>query len=550
MSKAAKKSIWITAIALLLIGIAMWLRYISRSIDGTYGITQIRSGIYIILLSAWGVSVRNRIIQVQIRRYLLAISGLMIFWLMLRTVKYSVSMTDLRRYLWYGYYIPLLFIPLLSMWVARSLGKPQDYRIPFSKWLFYLTAGLLLLLVLTNDLHQWVFTFPDAGLSDDAYSYGPGYYVVAAWEILCAAAAMGMILLKCRLPHSRTFLCLPLIPFALSLAYCYAYVTRIRWVWVLAGDMTVAQCLMIVGIFESCIWCGLIPSNLGYEELLEVTDLPIQITDRDYRVQHASATMKEPLENRRLQQMTSDSLLLDENTLLKRHRLRWGYVFWKEDITELNKLRQRLEQTREELRDMGDVLAAENEQQAKWLKLTEENRLYDMMEKQTACQIGMLKRWLDELKETDDPGRARYLLGQVIIIGTYIKRRNNLIFIGVQQGEISIRELRLCLNESMENLTLHGVNCRISVKGEGRLSVEQAAQIYDLFEAVVEESLPTLQCILFFVDAEKTEKEIHLSVQCNEVLCHLKERFPGLMLEEEEGLSYLTWNMKKTGGEW
>lgn len=54
MSKAAKKSIWITAIALLLIGIAMWLRYISRSIDGTYGITQIRSGIYIILLSAWG----------------------------------------------------------------------------------------------------------------------------------------------------------------------------------------------------------------------------------------------------------------------------------------------------------------------------------------------------------------------------------------------------------------------------------------------------------------------------------------------------------------
>ena len=69
--------------------------------------------------------------------------------------------------------------------------------------------------------------------------------MVAAWEILCAAAAMGMILLKCRLPHSRTFLCLPLIPFALSLAYCYAYVTRIRWVWVLAGDMTVAQCLHI-----------------------------------------------------------------------------------------------------------------------------------------------------------------------------------------------------------------------------------------------------------------------------------------------------------------
>lgn len=49
---------------------------------------------------------------------------------------------------------------------------------------------------------------------------------------------------------------------------------------------------------------------------------------------------------------------------------------------------------------------------------------------------------------------------------------------------------------------------------------------------------------------KKRKKKIHLSVQCDEVLCHLKERFPGLMLEEEEGLSYLTWNMKKTGGEW
>ena len=72
-----------------------------------------------------------------------------------------------------------------------------------------------------------------------------------------------------------------------------------------------------------------------------------------------------------------------------------------------------------------------------------------MMEAQTARQIAMLQERLTELKNTDDPAQAERLLGQIIVIGTYIKRRNNLIFVGVQRGSISVQELRLCLNESV-----------------------------------------------------------------------------------------------------
>ena len=38
-----------------------------------------RSVIYIVLFTAWGISVRRRIIQSQVRRYLTAISVLMVF---------------------------------------------------------------------------------------------------------------------------------------------------------------------------------------------------------------------------------------------------------------------------------------------------------------------------------------------------------------------------------------------------------------------------------------------------------------------------------------
>ena len=493
-------------------------------------------------------SVRVRIVQTQVQRYLLAISMLMVLWLLLRSVKFSIDNTDVERWLWYFYYVPILFIPMLSVFVSQSLGKSEDFHLPRWTKLLYVPTVLLLLLVLTNDLHQRVFSFPSGILSDAAYRYERGYFFVLGWELFCAALSLFMIVTKCRIPHTKRVRLLPLVPFALSLAYVYAYAEKIHWVWVLAGDMTVAQCLMIAGIFESCIQCGLIQSNLGYDELFEATSLPVQITDRALCPQFVSAAMQQPLPQSELRSMQQDSVHLGGDTLLKRHALRRGWVFWKEDVSELNQLRQELEMTRDELRDTGDILAAENAQRARLLKLTEENRLYDMMEAQTARQISMLRDRLTELQRTEDPKRARRLLGQVILIGTYIKRRNNLIFVGVQRGAISAQELRLCLNESVENLNLYGVDCKAFVHGDRQLTIEQAAQAYDLFEAVVEAGLESLRSLLIFIEAG-SEAELRLCAADTRSLSGLQEQFPGVEWElEEDGLQYIVRKLGTSGG--
>ena len=312
--------------------------------------------------------------------------------------------------------------------------------------------------------------------------------------------------------------------------------------------MTVAQCLMIAGIFESCIQCGLIQSNRGYDELLEATTLPVQITDETFCTKHASVTMRPPLPQSELRQIRQDTVQLDDDTLLKRHKLRRGWAFWKEYVSELNQLRQELELTCDELRDVGDVLAAENAQHARLLKLTEENRLYDMMEAQTARQIAMLQERLTELKKTDDPARAERLLGQIIVIGTYIKRRNNLIFVGVQRGSISVQELRLCLNESAENLCLHGAECSALIKGDGQLSIEQATAAYALFEAVVEAELDSLRSLLVSIEVGDA-LHMNLCISGEAPLRHLKDPFPALEWEEDEdGLQYVMLRVEKSGG--
>ena len=548
MSKATKKSIRYGICAALLIALAMWTRWASRTDFHDHGWNYLRSGIYVFLFGAWGLSIRFRIVQTHVRRYLLMIAALMMLWLLLRSVKFSIDNVDAERLLWYCYYVPMLFIPMLSMFVSLSLGKPEDFQLPRWTKLLYLPTALLLLLVLTNDLHQCVFFFPSGIMSDQDYRYKAGYFLVVMWEFLCAVVSITMILRNCRIPHSRRFRWLPLVPLVMSVGYAVAYARGTYWVWVIAGDMTVTLCLIFASIFESCIQCGLIQSNLGYDELFEATSLPVQITDRALCPQFVSAAMQEPLPQSELRSMQQDSVHLGGDTLLKRHALRRGWVFWKEDISELNQLRQELEMTRDELRDTGDILAAENAQRARLLKLTEENRLYDMMEAQTARQISMLRDRLTELQRTEDPERARRLLGQVILIGTYIKRRNNLIFVGVQRGAISAQELRLCLNESVENLNLYGVDCKAFVHGDRQLTIEQAAQAYDLFEAVVEAGLESLRSLLIFIEAG-SEVELRLCAADTHSLSGLQEQFPSVEWElEEDGLQYIVRKLGTSGG--
>ena len=222
MSRATKKSFLYALGALALIAFALWLRYASRHIFHSPAVSYLRSGIYVFLFSAWCYSLWIRIVQTQVRRYLLAISVLMVLWILLRSIKFSIENTDAERRLWYFYYFPMLFIPMLSVFVSRSLGKGEDFRLPrWTKLLYYPTL-LLLLLVLTNDLHQQVFSFPSGVLSDQEYRYEGGYFFVLVWDALCAGSAFLSMAKNCRVPRSRRIRWLPLVPLALSLAYACA----------------------------------------------------------------------------------------------------------------------------------------------------------------------------------------------------------------------------------------------------------------------------------------------------------------------------------------
>lgn len=506
----------------------------------------VRALIYIGLLAAWGISVQTRIIQTQVRRYLLVIAGLMLLWLTLRTVKYNTYHMTAERFLWYGYYLPMLFIPVLAVLVALSLGKPENYRLPKWTHFLYLPSALLFLLVLTNDLHQLVFFFPTGVLSTREYDYGIGYYVVLAWMVLCAAAALVIILAKCRIPQSRRYLWLPVVPFALALGYCAAYIKGVYWVWLLAGDLTVSMCLFITAIFESCIQCSLIQSNTHYAELFHASTIGALITDRDFSVACAAENARS-VDSQTLMAAAESPVVTADGIRISEAPIRWGHVFWEDDISPMLAVLKELDDTREELQSYGSILQAENAQKARRKKLEEQERLYRAMQEKAAAPAVRLSNLAKALQGVQDADAARFLLWKMTVIGAYLKRRSNLIFLADRDGMVPVSEVALCLNESMDNLRLHVRRCASRLDFEGELRLETAAALYDFFEAAIELAMDDLSGAAANVTRKEDACVLSLMLQCGTDLTSLRAAYPDAFVENEDGVWYCTLSVREGG---
>ena len=459
-----------------------------------------RSVIYIMLFAAWGISVCRRIIQPQVRRYLTAISALMVFWVTARTLRHLFAETPWAlRHLWYLYYLPMLFIPLLALFVALSLGKPDNFRLP--KWtaLLYIPTAALLLLVLTNDLHQLVFRFPeDAVVWMNEYRYGIVYFPVVGWMVLCALTALVIMLVKCRVPNSRKVLVLPFVPVVLSVIYGALYIFQLPWLRLIAGDVTVVFCLLIAATLESCIQCGLIQSNTHYNDLLLSCTLRVQLTDPEYQ-RLLSSRSAEPIPLQIMRQTETGPVRLDGGLRLSGAPVRGGHVLWTEDVSELLEVLEELQDVKDSLEDNNALLRAEYTLKAREAHIAEQDRLYNIIQRETAPRIKLLAELTDAFETMGDEAQRKQILGKMAVIGAYLKRRSNLIFLADKTPLFQEKELHLTFGESMDNLELCGITCGLLSELEGPVEARQLMKMYDLFEEIVERSIDTMSTITVWI---------------------------------------------------
>ena len=469
-------------------------------------LSGIRTAIHVSLLVSWFVSLHRRLVNVRIRRLVLSSASLMAFWLVAKTVKYEflASSSDfLGRYMWYSYYIPMLLIPLLGAFIVAHIGQPEDYRPP--KWMkyLYIPAFALLALVFTNDIHQWVFRFYN-GIEnyDRDYQHGIFYFIIMAWYILWSIYFVVMLLKKCRVPGSKKVQALPLWIVLASVGFWILYVLQKPKV-----DLTVIDCLIITALLESALQTGMIPSNANYQQIFDVTTIPILIVDEAYQVHYVSAGAT-PVSEAQMRQSADGAVNLGD-TLLNSAPISGGWVVWQDDIRQINALYQQLQDTLEQLNEESILIQAEAEVKKNRAKTDEQNRLYDRIAAEVEPQLIQVERLLQQIEA--EPENTKKLLVQVCVIGSYIKRRGNLLLLAEEDSQINARELEYAIRESLDNLQLGDVSAALVSDCAGKIPSHCIVAAYDFYEKTLEQLLPVITAMM--VNLSCRDGSIHINIQ-------------------------------------
>lgn len=504
-------------------------------------LTLLRSMIYLCLFMAWGISLKMRIQQKQVQKYMIGAAVLIVFWIFVRSLRFMIfTVPPAPRYLWYMYYLPLLALPTSALMVALSIGKSDDYRLPQHVVMLWTIPALLFLLVMTNDLHQFVFKFPAEQSFmewNNDYSYGFGFVLVTAWELISSVTAFAMLLKKCRLPWNRRLAWLPAVPLALSFLYLGMYGFNFKWFFLFFGDMTVVQSLLCAATLEGCIQFGLIQSNSHYGELFEaVNGCSAQITDRDFKVKFL-ATDAESFSEERIRAAEKAPLRLDDGKVLHTMPVSGGYAVWTEDNAELIALAEELGDLQEELKDRNELLRYEYEREKVRKEIEEQNRLYDLLQSVTQKQIDGIAALVKEYQQSGDKSSesARCILAKIAVLCSFIKRRKHLALSNYKDYRIPAEELRSAFRESMQTLELLDVSHSFYFAETELLDGSEATALYDFFEDVIEAALDSLRSVNVRISRFGGRRRIAVTLECEAELSALARDYPGAELDNDEG---------------
>lgn len=501
--------------------------------------------IYLGILVSWGMSVYDGIVSKAIRRHLIGLVCLMIFWILMRTLRFTVfhHVFPVGQWCWYAYYVSMILIPQLCLFATKHIGKPEEYRLPKIWYLMYIPSALLIAGILTNDMHQLAFRF-HLGYEAGWYEYQRSYlyYAAVIWIFSCIALMIGEVVKRCRIPGQKKMIWLPIAMLGIGVLYTVLYTMDSDIFGFI--EMTAALCFMVVAIWESCIKTGLVQSNTNYDEFLKYSGLGVAVVDRNGTVYYRSEDAL-PLTRLQMQEAQKGSIMMDGGIRVSSSEIRGGYALWQEDLSELQDILEELRALRIDLEDANTVSMQNYQMDKKIRTLAEKNRLHDKLHKQTAHQIDLLNDWLKRLIDSDDLKEKEDLLRRIVVVGAYLKRRNNLILVNEQKGIIKSEELNLSIQEMMNNLQLAGISCACSVQLDRDLPADAAMKLLDFYEDVVEHAFDGLSCLVARFFTRGTCFYGCIDVQCDLDLSVLRSDEISVSNPEE---NFFTLSYKLEGG--
>lgn len=517
--------------------VVAYLFYLPKTVTGLDGSVRrpIRLGIQLLLVWAWCSSARRRVIHLSIRRYLTAISALMVFWLVVRYVKWEMTYPDSWEvYLWYLFYLPMIFVPLMIFLCASGMRRNDDAHLPKSNYCLLGIGTVLFLLVLTNNLHELAFDFIAEPTSQSGkYHYGPIYIMIFIWCTFCIGGALYHIIRRSRILRPRQGLVLMLLA-GVYVLYIVAYLlwSNTLFIQQYLSDMTTVYCYGIILFFELCLFYRLIPNNTGYEAMFSASYLHAAIENAEGSLLVRSQDYDDLPANVRRQSCNASVLM--GHYKVSSARVLDGRIYWQEDVSGLLDAIAALEEVKLELEGSNELKKIEAELAKKQQRVLEMNRLCDRIQAETSEQINRLSALITACDAAKSDEEKLPILKQMVVVGAYLKRRSNLLLLSEKGAVVPPTELMLCFRESMEALEATGVITNLSCAVRGCLPIRTAMQLYDAFERFLDAAFPGLTALVVHLDEDGADYLLRINTDADADLTALSDSLPWEMQIERD----------------
>ena len=544
----AKKNLIMLAIIIPLLYLAAGILQIFDSRMNNFFNTafNLLSGFILISLGIiWCIAVWNRIVQKNMRNGLIVIAGLFIFWMIIRLIKYRITLgnDEVSRFLWYCQYIPQCLAPLVVLLSVVHIGQKDVKTYNKLLYLLYIPATIILLLILTNDYHQQAFIFNE-GFKDSLreYKHGWVYYVTIVWALSLSIASIVVLFLRCRVAKNRKKIFIPfsiLIVGTISCVICFFVSDVMFKIPELIG-------ITFVAVFESCIQIGFIPSNNDYERFFYSSSISAFIVDRNGKAVYVSKNAPQLPEG--VLKCESDEYDIDKNHRLNNAVIKGGKVFWVDELSGINALNDELMEINARLSEHNELTEAENCLKEQMHSTLLRAKLYDTVTAKVQTQLDEIKHLLKKAEKDKDG--FNFVMSEACVNLAYVKRCSNLALMGEYSEKTRIEELSYSIREIMEYMSLMGIKCSYVENGSNETEHKKIQLAFDFFFDCIKSRLSDLSECMAVLKCENKNLSLRILTDVEiavdeKIIKEVTDYNGNIASEKDDGTVYTTLNFEE-----
>lgn len=424
------------------------------------------------IYTIWLILLYIRIFDKTLKKYVLSIGVLLVFWMVIRMVK-RYTTGYVTEILWYLYYIPLLMIPTFyyncSSYLINSKNKKR-------RIIAIIISIILFLLVITNSLHNIVFKIK-SNIND--YNHNIGYFIIVAW-ILCLIVVAIINLIKSSKNKGYKNIILISVTILIGIIYTILYIKNIPVIRKTNMSVIIGT-LFCVGL-EMMLDFKLIPNNFRYKKIFKNSNLPLEIVSQDGKtriVTNHSINLKENIIND-IKNNKVKSIYKDNNIIKNVNVINGGYSIEEKDYSKINEYEEKLKSIQQELIEQETILQKQRKIATEIYETKLKGEIIELLDEKIEQKRNLINELIKEMKITDIDK-----MKNIKLLLNYCKRMSNLVISSYNKEKYDNKRLEVIINEMLIEAQSLGINGVLKTNNF-EISSGETANIYGIiFETIM-----------------------------------------------------------------